>query len=1152
MFHRSPGLAILQGLILLAVPSCWPGATRADEKADLLAAFNAGLALQQKADYPGAAKAFERALELAPRVFGPEHKDTATILNNLALMYGNMGKYAQAEPLYQRSLKIMESRLGPDHPDVAASLDNLAALYEKMGQHPKAEPLFQRSLNIRKAELLETFNAGLAMQQKAWYSGAATSFEIALQLAPRVYGPEDPNTATIVNNLADMYCAMGQYAQAEPLYQRSLKIRESKLGANHPDVAQSLNNLAQLYQAMGQYAHAESLFKRSLKIFESKLGPDHPHVATSLNNLAGLYQEMGGYAQAEPLYQRSLKILESKLGPDHPDVAVCLNNLAILYAYMGQYAQAEPLCQRSIKISASTLGPDHPDVATSLNVLAAISEMMGQYAQAEPLYQRSLKIRETMLGPDHPAVATSLSNLAELYEKMGRYAQAEPLHQRSLKIRETTLGPDHPAVAMSLSNLAELYEKMGRYAQAEPLSKRSLKIFESKLGPDHPHVATSLNNLAGLYREMGGYAQAEPLFKRSLKIFESKLGPDHPHVATSLSNLACLHSAAERWSEATAETEKARRIVRRHVARTLPILNEKEQLTFLQAQDETDLHSALSLGLAQRSDARIALRSAGWVLNGKAVAQEVLAQRAILAAEGTDPSLAELVKQLLTVRGKLASLSLAVPKQGQEASHGEQLNALNQQEQELSRQLGQATGRNTSGDPWVAPEAVRKALAKDALLIEIARFHIDTFKAKGKEDQWLPPHYAAWLIPAEGQGEISIVDLGEAKRVDAAVQQARTALEKAEKTIHDAGEAGAEKQVREAMQSLARMVWRPLEAHFGDARELVLSPDAALWLVPWAALPLADGKYVVEKYQIRYVISGRDLVSSGTTQQSKSTDPIVFANPDYDLGPADAVDRTRAVLRSMAPVERVAGSRGAGSFISLGRAERLPGTAKEAAAIRPGVTRYAGSEPVIYEDQYALEGVFKSLHGPKVLVLGTHGFFLPDQAVEHKDDRGARLAEEGSKGRAVLTTEGKPMENPLLRCGLLLAGCNQRVEEASADVDDGILTGLEIVGTDLRGTDLVVLCACETGLGQVRNGEGVAGLRQAFQLAGAKAVVATLWQIPDEETVALIKRFFGNLSAGQSKAEALRSAQLVQITARRQAHSAAHPYYWAAFTLTGQ
>ncbi|MGD0039866.1 MAG: CHAT domain-containing protein [Isosphaeraceae bacterium] len=467
----------------------------------------------------------------------------------------------------------------------------------------------------------------------------------------------------------------------------------------------------------------------------------------------------------------------------------------------------------------------------------------------------------------------------------------------------------------------------------------------------------------------------------------------------------------------------------------------------------------------------------------------------------------------------------------------------------MSKKLGQVTGRPKRDDPWVEPDAARKALPGDAVLVEIARVKVFDFQTKDRQKRWQPPHYAAWVIPAVGRGEIRVIDLGEAKPIEDAVAAARKALQPELDVLRSRGEPDAEQQLQKPLQDLARLVLQPLLPHIGQAKRWLISPDAALWLVPWAALPLPDGRYAVEGHLISYVISGRDLVADLGSKASER--PIVLADPDYDLDPAQARATTRQMLRERAgpepAQEPLLALRGSSRSLAGATFAHLPGTAAEAEAVLPRLTRYAGIEPQLYAGPQALEAVFKAVQRPRIVMLSTHGFFLEEPETK-LEDRPA-LALDGGRSPA---KPGPLPENPLLRCGLVLAGANQRDQASGPEDEDGILTGLEIVGTDLRGTELVVLSACETGLGEVRNGEGVAGLRQAFQLAGAQAVLATLWQVPDRESARLMSGFFDNLAAGRSRPAALRDAQLALIAARRERYSAAHPFFWAAFTLTGQ
>jgi tetratricopeptide (TPR) repeat protein len=525
---------------------------------------------------------------------------------------------------------------------------------------------------------------------------------------------------------------------------------------------------------MGQYAKAETLYQRSLEIREARLGKGHLNVAHSLNGLAGVYADMGQYAKAESLYLRSLQIREAKLGKDHPDVSQAANNLALLYQHAGQYARAELLFQRSLEIREAKLGKDDAAVAIAAYNLAYLYDEMGQYAKAETLYQRSLRIREVRLGKDDPKVAMSLSGLGRLYKNMREYAKAEPLCRRSLEIREARLGKDHLEVARSLDTLASVYREMGQHAKAESLYQRSLEITETRLGKDHLEVAACLNNLACLYSDMGQDDKAELFYQRSLQIKKAAVINDYAEIALAHNNLAVLHFERGKWDSAAAFMDGARRSEVRHVGCVLPALGAAEQLQFL-ATVEYYLANALSLALARRDDPATPALSAAWLLNAKGIAQEALTERALLERDATDASRSPIVRELTAVRQQQATLALAPAKAGQEAERVRQLQQLAERQQRLEQHLVQAGGTPPPRE-WVELDQVRAVVPADAVFIDVARFKIANFGRKAGKRNYLPARYAAWLIPATGQGDVRLIDLGDADTIDAAVAAVRKGL----------------------------------------------------------------------------------------------------------------------------------------------------------------------------------------------------------------------------------------------------------------------------------------------------------------------------------------------------------------------------------------
>jgi len=1008
--------------------------------------------------------------------------------------------YPEAEKWYLEGIAVQKKALGKEHPDYAASLNGVANLYRTMSNYEKAEPLYIEAKTIRE----------------------------------KVLGKEHPDYAASLNNLANLYHDMGNYKKAESLFDEAISIRGKTLGMEHPSYANSLTNLAILYTTMGNYEKAESLLVKAVTIREKTLGKEHPDYAHSLNSLAIVYQELANFEKAEPLFVETKAILEKTLGKEHPEYAQSLNNLAGTYHAIGNYEKAEPLFNEAMAIREKIFGKEHPDYAASLTNLATLRHALGNYGNAVPLLIEAIAILEKVIGKEHPDYAQNLNTLSAMYHELGNYEKAEPLFIEVKTILEKTLGKEHPDYAASLNNLAMLYLDMNNYEKTELLLAEAKAIREKALGKEHPDYASSLSNLALLYLDMGNYEKAEPLFIEAKTIREKTFGKTHPEYAHSLNSLAKLYRHAGDLNKTEPLIAELSFLDQSLLARAVHHLSERELSTYLKP---FSAKQNLALSFVQVSGSK---KSASTCFDNTLFYKGFLLSAAgqIKRLARSDSLATQKFNLLKSYERRLYALYVLPSAERDSARVNELERKANEIEKDLSRTVagfGEAT-RQVKG------QEVQQCLKADEAVVEFVHFRYYT---KDPTDCTL---YAALLLRPEDIQPV-FIPLFEAKQLDSLLRGGDIAG-KANDLYATRGVSPVSRK-NTFTKDLYALVWKPLSESLKDVKTVYFSPSGRLSQLNLAAIPVAKGQTLADRHHLVQLGSTRQLVVPAVVK-IKNNEAALFGGIQYEL------DSTAVKLANFdLKVNELVASRGELSFSQTDSTLRggiwnyLPGTEKEVAAVEK-ILKSAGFLTETRTEHAATEEAFKSIgnsHGvtsshpvtgsPRVLHLATHGFFFPDP------EKTSAMFETSPTFDATEPVF-KLSDHPMIRSGLILAGGNAAWQGAITmeGMEDGILTAYEISQMNLSNTELVVLSACETGLGDIQGNEGVYGLQRAFKIAGAKYLIMSLWQVPDKQTSLLMTTFYKKwLEENMAIPEAFRAAQ------KELREAGLDPYQWAGFVL---
>jgi len=1105
-------------------------------------------------------------LLVAPVAFGASVEPSLDGIDQL--MY--VGQYAEAEDQARAALDALQATGQEESEEAARYADRLveALLMGRRGPKPEAVAWARHAvaLNERLFGAADAVTArslvrlGRVLAARGELAESMVALQGALRLLESEPGPNHTDVATAKLAVGLLLMSQGRPDEALPWADEARVIRESGLGALDPAVAESLEMIGTCLALQGQFDDAEARLREALTIYEQSLGSTHPRVGEALVSLGEAQGYRDSLAESLASLEHGLAIVEAAYGPDSIMATKALSALGYTHLAGAEWSRASQYFERSLAIIRKELGDESPQAAEELLALGIVRNDMGDAAAAALLEAPAAATLERIHGAWHPQLGRALRHLGVSLTNLGRFAEAEPIMLRSLAITERNHDADSYAMGNALRSIARNYQDAGKYEAARSYGLRALRIFE-RLGPaGKPSVAVAytLAELGLAARGLGDPAAALEYLERGHEIHQSVMGVAHPDNAVDLADIARILFEVGQYDAASEAAQRADAINREHLRLITRVSSEEQALASAAASRRAGdlLISAIAdipgLGDAARFAAWDgAIRARGQVLDG-------LIERRQLLVESREPDLAKSVGVLQAATERLAKLVVRGPGSGGEHDYRQELESARADLKSAEASLAaysQAARRLPLPDQ-VGLRDVRMSLPPKSAMVAFVRFgRVDLSTRSGDTPPLVnasSPAYVAFILPAKGAVPVA-VPLGDAASVDALVARWRTAVANEARAAGRMSQAG-EASYRKVAEQLRRAIWDPLVPGLKDAEEVFVVPDGTLNLVSLGALPAAEGRYLLEVGPRLHYLSAERDITVPASQGSKGRGLVAFSAPDFDdrhlfaaLGPQQAIVGDG---RREGPAGDMPGTRSACGTFQTMRFDALPESATEARQIvtvwQRALSRTGPGGSQMVESRSgsgASEAMFKQLApGHRVVHVATHGFFLGDACASREptaDDRVTPAFYEVTR------------ENPLLLSGLVLAGANHR-QSAAPHEQDGILTAQEIATLDLRGTEWAVLSACDTGLGAVRAGEGVFGLRRAFQLAGARTVILSLWSVEDESTRDWMSSLYRHrFIDGKSTADSVRDASLQLLDYRRSRGESTHPFYWGGFIAAG-